>query len=124
MCEHICAVLGNGIERMFEAKDLRAQGQNPHPSKGEGMRHPASFNRAQVESGAARKGVPPATPRVSIVLRWSPVSRGKVPFAPAIPITQVHAETGHGENYQCEDRFLHPRAGVRNQFFPLLSPAL
>ena len=24
------------------------------------MRHPASFNRAQVESGAARKGVPPA----------------------------------------------------------------
>src|SRR5271156_1638124 len=35
VCEHICTVLGNGIERLFETKGLRAQGLNPHPSKTE-----------------------------------------------------------------------------------------
>ena len=35
LCEHIRTVLVTGVERMYGAKDLRAQGQKPHPSQTE-----------------------------------------------------------------------------------------
>ena len=48
----------------------------------EKIRHPAGFNRDWVYSGAARKGSPPATPRVSIVQGFTPVPRGSVRHPP------------------------------------------
>jgi hypothetical protein len=57
------AHLGNGLHISL-ADGAEARGcQNPNPSNPEGSGTPASFNRALVLSGAARKGSPPAPSR-------------------------------------------------------------
>ena len=46
--------------KSHDPQRISSASQNPDPSHIEGIRHPASFNRAGVHSGAARKDSPPA----------------------------------------------------------------
>ncbi len=51
---------GLEAEKLKSRKELRALGQNPNPSNPEGFGTPAGFNCTLVNTGAARKGWPPA----------------------------------------------------------------
>ena len=51
---------GTGSWKLNSRKELRALGQNPNPSNPEGFGTPAGFNCTSVNTGAARKGWPPA----------------------------------------------------------------
>jgi REP element-mobilizing transposase RayT len=70
MPEHIHLLIsepnvGTPSTEMQVLKQRVSREQNPNPSHFEGFGTPASFNRAWVQSGAARKGWPPARERAS-----------------------------------------------------------
>jgi len=58
--EFVRAESGVEGEKLKSGKKPRAPSQNPNPSHLEGFGTPAGLNRALVNSGAARKGLPPA----------------------------------------------------------------
>ena len=81
---------GLEAEKLKSRKELRALGQNPNPSNPEGFGTPAGFNCTLVNTGAARKGWPPALFRNLSIHPFGPTFRQSCTIRLGQPSGRIH----------------------------------